>query len=289
MISKFTSFLVSLFCICGITFAEDFSSPDFREHVTDTIYVIDKPDTVYLPIMQKKADSNSETIAEASSNDTTANAVAEVSSQKKDELPPPQILFCINVGSSANLILFVFKSLLIDFGLLFENSYRGAVVLNPTLYFEFGDTDFMSHEKEWDGFRLTTGIEVGYRQYLGTVIFNRKDTSKQRSRNVPNDAASIYIQGSVIPTFLYANDKKVDRDETYTSHFIPGIAVQALLGFQFNFGFLYDTNFGIGYQHWERDDRRIPINSRPDEANISLFNGSTPSGIFFKFNIAFEF
>lgn len=303
MTYKLSKVLGIMLCICGTAFAENLAESTLMQnvpHVTDTIYVIDKPDTVYLPISQKPAigtqgdtgavsdgDAIEATAATESQAETIVAAPAVPDSiNGNTELPPPKILIRLKPALAANLILIAFNSLILDFGFVFENQYRGAIVVNPSLYLQFGDTDFITHEKSWEGFRNTFGIEAGYRQYLGTTTIGKPDYAKSNSRNTPKNSVSFYIQGSVAPTFLYANDRDIHRYKN-EMHFVPGIAASATCGLEYNIGLMFDMSISGGYQYWRRDDKRLLFDKDYD-ANFSLFNGSTPTGFFFKFDVAIE-
>ncbi len=300
MTYKLSKVLGIMLCICGATFAEDFAEDFLSQnapHVTDTIYVIDKPDTVYLPLSQKPVLENSQGDTGAVSDGDAIEATAATESQAETivaapavpdsingntELPPPKILIRLKPALAANLILIAFNSLILDFGFVFENQYRGAIVVNPSLFLQFGD---IGNDKNWEGFRNTFGIEVGYRQYLGTITIGKPDYAKSNSRNTPKNSTSFYIQGSVAPTFLYANDRDINHSKN-EMHFVPGIAASATCGLQYNIGLMFDMSISGGYQYWRRDDKRIFF-ANYDE-NFSLFNGSAPTGFFFKFDVAIE-
>lgn len=304
MTYKLSKVLGIMLCICGTAFAENLAESTLMQnvpHVTDTIYVIDKPDTVYLPLSQKPVLENSQGDTGAVSDGDAIEATAATESQAETkvavpavpdsingntELPPPKILIRLKPALAANLILIAFNSLILDFGFVFENQYRGAIVVNPSLFLQFGDIDFMSHEKSWEGFRNTFGIEAGYRQYLGTTTIGKPDYAKSNSRNTPKNSVSFYVQGNVAPTFLYANDKELHNESKKEIHFVPGIAASATCGLEYNIGLMFDMSISGGYQYWRRDDKRIFF-ANYDE-NFSLFNGSAPTGFFFKFDVAIE-
>ena len=124
-----------------------------QKHVTDTVYVMHRPDTLYLPISEKKL----------------SPAQPEEAKDTAFTLPPPATIVYLSPMMVANLLVTpVLHYLMLDFGLGFENLYRGSLIFNFASMNIFGDVEFMD-DKEWEGFRTITSFSAGYRQYIGTL------------------------------------------------------------------------------------------------------------------------
>ena len=241
-----------------------------QKHVTDTIYVMHRPDTLYLPISEKKL----------------SPAQPEEAKDTAFTLPPPATIVYLSPMMVANLFTTsIFHYLILDFGLGYENLYRGSLIFNFASVHVFGDVEFMD-DKEWEGFRTITSFSAGYRQYIGTAwLWNPK---KSFSRNTPAWATSLFVQAMIHPAFFASYEAPIEDSETgdYSGHFRPSIGASAGVGYALGAsGSVFEFCLSVGYQYWYHSVLGL---LKSEEVSFALVNGYAED-LFIRFEIQLGF
>lgn len=253
-----------------------------QKHVTDTIYVMHRPDTLYLPISEKKSVSIQSDIAKQS----LEQANSEISNDSGFTLPPPATIVYLSPMMAGNLLLTpILHYLLLDFGLGFENLYRGSLIFNFASMNIFGDVEFMD-DKEWEGFRTITSFSAGYRQYLGTLWLGT--SKKSFSRNTPAWATSLFVQAMIHPAFFASYEAPIEDSETgdYSGHFRPSIGASAGVGYALGAsGSVFEFCLSVGYQYWYHSE---PGLLKSEDVSFALVNGYAED-LFIRFEIQLGF
>ena len=241
-----------------------------QKHVTDTVYVMHRPDTLYLPISEKKL----------------SPAQPEEAKDTAFTLPPPASIVYLSPMMVANLLVTpVLHYLMLDFGLGFENLYRGSLIFNFASMNIFGDVEFMD-DKEWEGFRTITSFSAGYRQYIGTLWLGT--SKKSFSRNTPARATSLFVQAMIHPAFFASYEAPIEDSETgdYSGHFRPSIGASAGFGYALGAsGSVYEFCLSVGYQYWYHS---LPGLFKSEDVSFALVNGFAED-LFIRFEIQLGF
>ena len=196
-----------------------------QKRITDTLYVVSPPDTVYIQEAGIQANSDNVQHFESHNNNnemSEANAATEnnakplknefITEYSTDTIPPANKLY---IGAITGLTLFSiwFGVSMLDFDYEIENSYRGSLMFNLSSIILFYEYTRTGDDPTWEGFRSILSPGIGYRQYLLTFTTTKVNPKKHpvKFRNTPLNSISFYIQTMASPAFKIAYDKKYKR------------------------------------------------------------------------------
>ena len=262
-----------------------------QKRITDTLYVVSPPDTVYI---QESAIQQNQAQEQATLNAEPKNEY--ILEYNTDTIPPGR-KFYINITTGMSLVSIWFGAPMINLSWEIENEHRGSTIFNISTIMLFGDHSFKigsDNEKTWEGFRSIISPGIGYRQYLFTFSIDKTNPQKLNViyRNTPLNSTSFYIQALGSPTLKIAYDKNLNRDKNMKGSFDAGFSASSTLGFTWNMGnMLWDFGITFGYQYWG-DNAREYLNWDKDhneEISYHFLNGMSGKGLFFgtEFNIGF--
>ena len=262
-----------------------------QKRITDTLYVVSPPDTVYI---QESAIQQNQAQEQATLNAEPKNEY--ILEYNTDTIPPGR-KFYINITTGMSLVSIWFGAPMINLSWEIENEHRGSTIFNISTIMLFGDHSFKigsDNEKTWEGFRSIISPGIGYRQYLFTFSIDKTNPQKLNViyRNTPLNSTSFYIQALGSPTLKIAYDKNLNREKNMKGSFDAGFSASSTLGFTWNMGnMLWDFGITFGYQYWG-DNAREYLNWDKDhneEISYHFLNGMSGKGLFFgtEFNIGF--
>jgi hypothetical protein len=262
-----------------------------QKRITDTLYVVSPPDTVYI---QESAIQQNQAQEQATLNAEPKNEY--ILEYNTDTIPPGR-KFYINITTGMSLVSIWFGAPMINLSWEIENEHRGSTIFNISTIMLFGDHSFKigsDNEKTWEGFRSIISPGIGYRQYLFTFSIDKTNPQKLNviHRNTPLNSTSFYIQALGSPTLKIAYDKNLNREKNMKGSFDAGFSASSTLGFTWNMGnMLWDFGITFGYQYWG-DKAREYLNWDKDhneEISYHFLNGMSGKGLFFgtEFNIGF--
>ena len=277
-----------LFCLALLPF---FASPALAvtdtvyvpKYITDTLYVVSPPDTVYIQ------ESEEPQLKEEISTPEKNPYLLEYST---DTIPPGR-KFYIGEMTFANLLSIWFGIPILDFSWEIENEYRGSYMFSFSSLMLFGERQIFDSSPTWEGFRSIVSPEFGYRHYLFTFSVGKTNPQKLKvvHRNTPLNSFSFYIQALSGPTFKIAYDKKYKVSTPKKGSFDAGVSASVTLGGDWNSGnMLWDTGITFGYQYWGDKARRFLNGMRDSEGiNYHMLNGWSGKGFFLGTDIKLGF
>jgi hypothetical protein len=248
-----------------------------QKRITDTLYVVSPPDTVYIQ----------ETVVKEASAEPEKNEF--IVKYTTDTIPPTN-KFYFGLGATAlDVIAIWFGALLIDIDWEKENSYRGSLVFNFSSILLFGPYNY---DSSWEGFRSIISPGVGYRHYLTTITGTSANPQKLpvKHKHTPLNSYSLYVQAMASPTFKMAYDGH--KNEARKGRFDTGISVNGAFGAVSNSGnFLWNYEINFGYQYWDnKASRYLTTKTRPDEdVSYHIINGWDPKGFHIGTNVKLGF
>ena len=252
-----------------------------QKRITDTLYVVSPPDTVYIQ----------ETMASQTKTDEIEKNpfLLEYST---DTIAPAK-KFYIGGMTFLNLFSIWFGIPIFDFYLEVENEYRGSFMFSFSSLMLFQDVSLRDEDPSWEGFRSIISPGFGYRQYLFSFSVSKTNPKKLKIayRNTPLYSLSFYTQAAINPTFKIAYDKKFKESTPKKGSFDAGIAASASVGSVWNMSnMLWDTGLTFGYQYWSDNSRKfLGKSGNADELNYHLLNGWCGKGFFIGMDIKLGF
>ena len=252
-----------------------------QKRITDTLYVVSPPDTVYI-----QEASSAQTKTEESE---TNPFLLEYST---DTIAPAK-KFYIGGMTFLNLFSIWFGIPILDFYLEIENEHRGAFMFSFSSLMLFQDVSLRDEDPSWEGFRSIISPGFGYRQYLFSFSISRANPKKLNIafRNTPLYSLSFYTQATINPTFKIAYDKKFKDSSPKKGSFDAGISASATLGSVWNMSnMLWDMGVSFGYQYWSDNSRKfLGKSGNADEINYHILNGWCGKGFFVGMDIKLGF
>jgi hypothetical protein len=268
-----------------------------QKRITDTLYVVSPPDTVYIQEAGNQVGNDNVQHFESHNNNnemSEANAATEnnakplknefITEYSTDTIPPANKFY---IGAITGLTLFSvwFGALMFDFDYEIENSYRGSLMFNLSniiLFYEYTRT---GDDPTWEGFRSILSPGIGYRQYLLTFTTTKVNPKKHpvKFRNTPLNSISFYIQAMTSPAFKIAYDKKYKSDDSKKGSIDVGFAPSATLGMVWNAeNLLWSFGFIVGYQYWGDNSRKyLTHDPYREKMTYRFMNGWSAKGFFF--------
>jgi hypothetical protein len=268
-----------------------------QKRITDTLYVVSPPDTVY--IQEAGIQTNSDNVQHFESHNNNnemseANAATEnnakplknefITEYSTDTIPPANKFY---IGAITGLTLFSvwFGVPMFDFDYEIENSYRGSLMFNLSSIILFYEYTRTGDDPTWEGFRSILSPGIGYRQYLLTFTTTKVNPKKHpvKFRNTPLNSISFYIQAMASPAFKIAYDKKYKSDDSKKGSIDVGFAPSATLGMVWNAeNLLWSFGFIVGYQYWGDNSRKY-LTHEPyrEKMTYRFMNGWCAKGFFF--------
>ena len=261
-----------------------------QKRITDTLYVVSPPDTVYIQETGFQASNdNNQQAKTAEQNETFKSSTKPVKNEfiteySTDTIPPANKLY---IGAITGLTLFSiwFGVSMLDFDYEIENSYRGSLMFNLSSIILFYEYPTGQEDRSWEGFRSIFSPGIGYRQYLLTFTTTKVNPKKHpvKFRNTPLNSISFYIQTMASPAFKIAYDKKYESADPKKGSIDVGIAPSATLGMAWNAeNMLWSFGFIVGYQYWGDNSRKYLTHDPYREKTVYRFmNGWCAKGLFF--------
>lgn len=255
-----------------------------EKHVTDTLYVIDEPDTVYMAISKEVP---MKTPLDSSASDSLGNTT------NSREVKEPGRAIHINYMTGMSIIGIFFKILPIDLTYEIETKYRSSILLSISSYMEFGDIDFIN-PKEWDGFRTITNFGIGYRQYIvtGKTTLENEESKKHKLINNPYGSFSLFLQGEIFPGFMYRHEVKLDddghkkgdyhRDNAFGTSFVLTPGLSYTIGHS-----VWTLGWRIGYQYWSHNFSNFGLVGKDE--GIAFQPGVANDGLYYGFIFSIGF
>lgn len=241
----------SLLLCAGIISVSHASDTLYVEtHITDTLYVIDGPDTVYMAVSKE---APMKIPLDSSASDSLGNTT------NSREVKEPGRAIHVSYMSGMSIIGIFFKILPIDLTYEIETKYRSSILLSLSSFTEFGDFEFVN-PKEWDGFRTITNLGIGYRQYIvtGKTLLENEESKKHKLINNPYGSISLFLQGEIFPGFMYRHEVKLDddghkkgdyhRDNAFGTSFVLTPGLSYTIGHS-----VWTLGWRIGYQYWSHN------------------------------------
>ena len=225
-----------------------------QKRITDTLYVVSPPDTVYIQESSVQAQS-----APVTYENTAKPAKNEFITDYSTDTIPPTNKFYIGGVTAFTLISLWFGVPMFDLDYEIENSFRGSLVFNLSGIFEFYEYSLHHEDPTWEGFRSIISPGVGYRQYVLTFITSKVNPKKLpiKFRNTPLNSLSLYLQAMASPSFKLAYDKAYKKDDFKSGSFDAGFAASASFGTVWNLNnILWEFGFTSGYQYWSDKSRK---------------------------------
>ena len=252
-----------------------------QKRITDTLYVVSPPDTVYIQ----------ETMASQTKTDEIEKNpfLLEYST---DTIAPAKKIY-IGGMTFLNLFSIWFGIPILDFYYEIENEHRGSFMFIFSSLMLFQDVSLRDEDPSWEGFRSIISPGFGYRQYLFSFSVSKTNPKKLKIayRNTPLYSLSFYTQAAINPTFKIAYDKKFKDSSPKKGSFDAGISASATLGSVWNMSnMLWDTGLTFGYQYWSDNSRKfLGKSGNADELNYHLLNGWSGKGFFIGMDIKLGF
>ncbi|MDY6330518.1 MAG: hypothetical protein SPL52_03370 [Fibrobacter sp.] len=271
-----------------------------QKRITDTLYVVSPPDTVYIQEAGIQANSDNVQHFESHNNNnemSEANAATEnnakplkneyITEYSTDTIPPANKFY---IGATTGLTLFSiwFGAPMFDFDYEIENSYRGSLMFNLSSIILFYEYTRTGDDPTWEGFRSIFSPGIGYRQYYLTFTTTKVNPKKHpvKFRNTPLNSISFYIQTMASPAFKIAYDKKYKSADPKKGSIDVGIAPSATLGMAWNAeNMLWSFGFIVGYQYWGDNSRKylkyLTHDPYREKMTYRFMNGWCAKGLFF--------
>lgn len=269
---------ILLFCIFVFPFfaSQAFAVTDtvyVQKRITDTLYVVSPPDTVY--------------IQEPVTAQTNVGEVPEKNpfllEYSTDTIAPAKKIY-IGGMTFLNLFSIWFGIPILDFYWEIENEHRGSYMFSFSSLMLFKDVKITDEDPSWEGFRSIVSPGFGYRHYLFSFSVSKVNPKKQKIafRNTPLYSLSFYAQAMANPTFKFAYDKKYKDSTPKKGSFDAGISASATLGSVWNMSnMLWDTGITFGYQYWSDNARKfLGKSGNVDKINYRILNGWCGKGFF---------
>ena len=280
----FKQILIICITIFPILTSSVFAATDtvyVQKRITDTLYVVSPPDTVYI---QKTTATQTKTEEIEKNPFLLEYSTDTIAPAKK---------FYIGGMTFLNLFSIWFGIPILDFYLELENEHRGSFMFSFSSLMLFQDVSLRDRDPSWEGFRSIVSPGFGYRHYLFSFSVSKANPKKLKieHRNTPLYSLSFYSQATVNPTFKIAYDKKYQDPTPKKGSFDAGISTSATLGSVWNMGnTLWDTGITFGYQYWSDNSRKFLSKSgNADEINYRVFNGWCGKGFFVGMDIKLGF
>ena len=280
----FKQILIICITILPILTSSVFAATDtvyVQKRITDTLYVVSPPDTVY--------------IQETTATQTKTEEIEKnpfLLEYSTDTIAPAK-KFYIGGMTFLNLFSIWFGIPILDFYLELENEHRGSFMFSFSSLMLFQDVSLRDRDPSWEGFRSIVSPGFGYRHYLFSFSVSKANPKKLKieHRNTPLYSLSFYAQATVNPTFKIAYDKKYQDSTPKKGSFDAGISTSATLGSVWNMSnTLWDTGITFGYQYWSDNSRKFLSKSgNADEINYRVFNGWCGKGFFVGMDIKLGF
>ena len=248
-----------------------------QKRITDTLYVVSPPDTVYIQesvIHQPQNQEQAVPEAEQKNEFITEYSTDTIAPAKK---------FYIGLPTGFSVISIFFGAPMIDFSWEIENTHRGSLLFNISTILLFYDFQILRETKTWKGVRSIITPEIGYRQYLLTVTTTNENPHKHpvKHRNTPLNSYSISVQTLGGPMMKLAYDKKYKGDDSMKGSFDPGVTISGTAGFVSNISnFLWDFGITFGYEYWGKNARQFLDFSTYDDVNYQIIKGTSGKGFF---------
>lgn len=250
-----------------------------QKRITDTLYVVSPPDTVYI---QESVVHQPQSQEQSTSKAAPKN---EFILEYSTDTIPPATKFYINTMTGLSAFSVWFGAPMLELTWEIENTHRGSLMINFATVMLFGEYNIRDEDPTWKGFRSLISPGVGYRHYLFTYTTDKTNPKKQKvvHKNTPLNSNSFYIQSLASPTFKVAYDQRLKTETHKSGSFDAGLAASATLGSVWNMGnMLWDFGITFGYQYWGDKARRFLSWSRYEEdVNYRVFDGWTGKGLFF--------
>ena len=261
-----------------------------QKRITDTIYVVSPPDTVYIQEAGNQASNDNvqqTKTAEPSAifESTTKPVKNEFITEYSTDTIPPANKFYIGAITGLTLFSIWFGVSMLDFDYEIENSYRGSLMFNLSSIILFYEYPIGQEDRSWEGFRSILSPGIGYRQYLLTFTTTKVNPKKHpvKFRNTPLNSISFYIQTMASPAFKIAYDKKYESADPKKGSIDVGIAPSATLGMAWNAeNMLWSFGFIVGYQYWGDNSRKyLTHDPYREKMTYRFMNGWCAKGFFF--------
>ena len=252
-----------------------------QKRITDTLYVVSPPDTVYIQETDHQDSPATQAMPEKPSKKVKNEFITEYST---DTIPPANKLY---IGTLTGLTPFSiwFGVSMLDFDYEIENSYRGSLMFNLSSIILFYEYTHDEEDRTWEGFRSIFSPGIGYRQYLLTFTTTKVNPKKHpvKFRNTPLNSISFYIQAMASPAFKIAYDKKYKSVDSKKGSIDVGFAPNATLGTVWNVdNMIWSFGFMVGYQHWGDNSRKyLTKDTDREKTKYRFMNGWCPKGFFF--------
>lgn len=250
-----------------------------QKRITDTLYVVSPPDTVYIQESSIQAQS-----APVTYENTAKPEKNEFITDYSTDTIPPTNKFYIGGVTAFTLISLWFGVPMFDLDYEIENSFRGSLVFNLSGIFEFYEYSLHHEDPTWEGFRSIISPGVGYRQYVLTFITSKVNPKKLpiKFRNTPLNSLSLYLQAMASPSFKLAYDKAYKKDDFKSGSFDAGFAASASFGTVWNLNnILWEFGFTSGYQYWSDKSRKyLTKDLNTGKTKYRYLNGWCAKGFF---------
>lgn len=250
-----------------------------QKRITDTLYVVSPPDTVYIQESSIQAQS-----APVTYESTVKPEKNEFITDYNTDTIPPTNKFYIGGVTAFTLISLWFGVPMFDLDYEIENSFRGSLIFNLSGIFEFYEYSLHHEDPTWEGFRSIISPGVGYRQYVLTFITSKVNPKKLpiKFRNTPLNSLSLYLQAMASPSFKLAYDKAYKKDDFKSGSFDAGFAASASFGTVWNLNnILWEFGFTSGYQYWSDKSRKyLTKDLNTGKTKYRYLNGWCAKGFF---------
>ena len=261
-----------------------------QKRITDTLYVVSPPDTVYIQETGFQASNDNDQQAKTAEHNeafksTTKPVKNEFITEYSTDTIPPANKFYLGAITGLTLFSVWFGVPMFDFDYEIENSYRGSLMFNLSSIILFYEYTRTGDDPTWEGFRSILSPGIGYRQYLLTFTTTKVNPKKHpvKFRNTPLNSISFYIQTMASPAFKMAYDKKYKSDDSKKGSIDVGFAPSATLGMVWNAeNLLWSFGFIVGYQYWGDNSRKyLTHDAYREKTKYRFMNGWCPKGFFF--------
>ena len=261
-----------------------------QKRITDTLYVVSPPDTVYIQETGFQASNDNDQQAKTAEHNEAFKSTTKpvknefITEYSTDTIPPANKLY---IGAITGLTLFSiwFGVSMLDFDYEIENSYRGSLMFNLSSIILFYEHPIGQEDRSWEGFRSIFSPGIGYRQYYLTFTTTKVNPKKHpvKFRNTPLNSISFYIQTMASPAFKIAYDKKYKSADPKKGSIDVGIAPSATLGMVWNAeNMLWSFGFIVGYQYWGDNSRKyLTHDPYREKMTYRFMNGWCAKGLFF--------
>ncbi|WP_405326212.1 hypothetical protein [Fibrobacter sp.] len=250
-----------------------------QKRITDTLYVVSPPDTVYIQESSVQAQA-----APITSESTVNPAKNEFITDYSTDTIPPANKFYIGGVTAFTLFSLWFGVPMFDLDYEIENTFRGSLIFNLSGIFEFYEYSLHHEDPTWEGFRSIISPGVGYRQYVLTFITSKVNPKKLpiKFKNTPLNSLSLYLQAMASPSFKLAYDKTIKKDDFKSGSFDAGFAASASFGSVWNLNnILWEFGFTSGYQHWSDKSRKyLTKDLNTGKTKYRYLNGWCAKGFF---------